>query len=208
VTVPPTPATNQCQALKPTKGARHFSPPKVGGTVRGFHPPPLTKISPHGILLTMYTKTLDDEVDWKIIDQLHAATLNFSSTSLELKKLFFVLVGIAVPALIKLAGNKLDLSLFITLYLLTVTFWFVDSFTYYYQEKTRIKMDTLFSNIKSRHTEKIVGSASRVDYTVEATRKRENRFFHAVFNTSHILYYILFVFTLVAHLLFKGGIIA
>ena len=74
-----------------------------------------------------YKRTLEDEIDWKVIDQLHTATVNFSSTSLELKKLFFVMVGIAVPSLIKLAGDKLDLSLFVTLYILTFTFWFIDS---------------------------------------------------------------------------------
>lgn len=78
-----------------------------------------------------YKKSLEDEIDWKLIDQLHLATVNFSTMSLELKKLFFVLVGIAVPSLLKLAHDKLDISFFITLYILTITFWFLDSFTYF-----------------------------------------------------------------------------
>jgi hypothetical protein len=67
-----------------------------------------------------YKKSVQDEIDWKIIDQLHSATLNFSSTSLELKKLLIVLIGITVPVLVKLAGDKLDLSLFVTIYLLSL----------------------------------------------------------------------------------------
>ena len=98
-----------------------------------------------------YKKSLEDEIDWKIIDQLHAATLNFSTTSLELKKLFFVLVGIAVPTLIKLAGDELDLSLFVTIYLISSTFWLLDSFTYFYQEKLREKMDKHFMQIRIRN---------------------------------------------------------
>ena len=73
-------------------------------------------------MIPEYKKNLDDEIDWKIIDQLHTATINFSTTSLELKKLFFVLLGISVPTLTKLAGDKLDLSLFIAIYILIITF--------------------------------------------------------------------------------------
>lgn len=42
-----------------------------------------------------YRKTLDDEINWKLIDQLHSATLNFSSTSLELKKFFLFLLRLS-----------------------------------------------------------------------------------------------------------------
>lgn len=103
-----------------------------------------------------YKKTLEDEIDWKVIDQLHTATNTFSTASLELKKLYFVLVGVAVPSLIKLASDKLDTSLFVTLYLLTFAFWFLDSFTYFYQEKLREKMDKLFNQIKSRNKEVVI----------------------------------------------------
>jgi hypothetical protein len=47
-------------------------------------------------MLKEYKKTVDDEIDWKVIDQLYSATLNFSNTSLDLKKLYSVLIGIAV----------------------------------------------------------------------------------------------------------------
>lgn len=136
-----------------------------------------------------YKKTVQDEIDWKIIDQLHSATLNFSSTSLELKKLLFVLIGIAVPSLIKLAGNKIDLSLFITIYLLSMTFWYLDSLTYYYQENLREKMDIRFSQIKARNIESIILSNKITeDFTLENNRTYEDRIKRSAFNPSVKIY--------------------
>jgi len=150
-----------------------------------------------------YKRTLEDEIDWKVIDQLHSATLNFSTTSLELKKIFFILVGIAVPSLIKLAGDKLDTSLFVTLYILTLTFWCLDSFTYFYQEKLREKMDNHFHQIKLRHKENEV----KVDITIESTRTKKYRCWRSVFNTSVSLYLVLVVLNTVAIVLYHYDII-
>ena len=156
-----------------------------------------------------YKKSLEDEIDWKIIDQLHTATINFSTTSLEIKKLFFVLTGIAVPSLIKLAHDKLDLSMFITLYILTCTFWFLDSFTYFYQEKLREKMDSHFSLIKNRNKkEVIITSGFNEGFTIEATRTKENRIWRSfILNPSVRLYWILFVANSIVFLLFLKNII-
>lgn len=56
-------------------------------------------------------KNIENEIDWKIIDQLHNATNNFSKNCLEIKKLLFVVIGISTPLIINLCNNKLDLSL-------------------------------------------------------------------------------------------------
>jgi hypothetical protein len=140
-----------------------------------------------------YKRTLDDEIDWKVIDQLHNATSNFSAASLELKKLLLILVGIAVPSLIKLAGDKLDISLFVTLYILITAFWFLDSFTYFYQEKLREKMDKYFNKIKIRHKEDtlIVTNQQKDDFTIESKRDDKNRLYRSAFNCSHVLYWVL-----------------
>jgi len=155
-----------------------------------------------------YVKTVEDEIDWKVIDQLHSATLNFSNTSLELKKLYFVLVGIAVPSLIKLAHDKLDISLFVTLYLLTITFWFLDSYTYFYQEKLREKMDKHFNSIKNRNKDTIIiPENSTVEITIEASRKSENRLWRSISNVSVRLYFIFLLLNSFALFLFLNDII-
>jgi hypothetical protein len=156
----------------------------------------------------VYKRTLEDEIDWKIIDQLHSATLNFSTTSLELKKLLVVLIGIAVPSLIKLADDRLDLSLFVTIYLLAFTFWFLDSFTYYYQEKLREKMDKLFSQIKRRNTEVLIFTELKSeDFTLENERTSKNRIIRSVLNPSVGLYVFVILLNTIALILYTLAII-
>ncbi len=142
-----------------------------------------------------YKKSLEDEIDWKIIDQLHSATASFSSTSLELKKLFFVLIGIAVPSLIKLAGDKLDLSLFITLYIITITFWYLDSFTYFFQDKLREKMDKRFNEIKTRNKKEtiITNDIINSEYTIESIRTSKDRIWRSISNSSMRFYFVLLI---------------
>jgi hypothetical protein len=155
-----------------------------------------------------YKKSLDDEIDWKIIDQLHSATVNFSNASLELKKLFIVMVGIAIPTLIKLSGDKLDLSLFITIYVLTSTFWFLDSFTYFYQEKLREKMDGLFKDIKQRNQESTMISEEELgDFTLENTRTSNHRIWRSATNPSIRLYFVFMVLNSLTLILFLSELI-
>lgn len=148
-----------------------------------------------------YRKTIEDEIDWKVIDQLHSATSTFSNTSLELKKLYFVLVGIAIPSLIKLAKDNLDLSLFITIYFLTFAFWLLDSFTYFYQEKLRAKMNSLFLEIRNRNAaDKSVIVDDEI--TLETSRKQTSRLARSLFNSSLFLYLIIFIFNSIALIAF------
>jgi hypothetical protein len=156
-----------------------------------------------------YKRSLEDEIDWKVVDQLHTATLNFSTTSLELKKMFFVLVGIAVPTLIKLSDSHLDLSLFVTLYVLTITFWSLDSYTYFFQEKLREKMDNHLKNIKDRNRPHvIVGYRNDLqEFTLENSRTPKNRRWRSATNSSVALYYILFGLNTVGLTLFLTGAI-
>jgi hypothetical protein len=155
-----------------------------------------------------YKKSLEDEIDWKIIDQLHTATVNFSTTSLELKKLLFVLVGIAVPSLIKLAGDKLDLSLFVTIYILTLTFWFLDSFTYFYQEKLREKMDKHFNELKNRNIEALIITDKKTEeFTLENSRTSSDRIFRSATNPSVRLYMFVIGLNSIAFILYLNGLI-
>jgi len=72
--------------------------------------------------------------------------------------MFIILIGITIPAIIKLSDSNLDSSLFITVYELTVTFWYLDGFTYFYQEKLRTKMDERFVKLKNRNNNDVVES--------------------------------------------------
>ena len=145
-----------------------------------------------------YKKTVEDEIDWKIIDQLHVATTNFSTASLELKKIFTVLIGIAVPALIKLAGDKLSIWLFIAIYILACTFWLLDSYTYFYQEKLRESMDKRLLKIKIRN----LGEANieSDSFTLNNSRTSSGRVVRSLFNPSVWVYLIFLILNTISFL--------
>lgn len=153
-----------------------------------------------------YKKSFDDEVDWTIINQLHSATSRFSTASIELKKMFIILIGISIPAIIKLSDSSLDTSLFVTIYVLTFTFWYLDGFTYFYQEKLRAKMDERFVKLKSRNNSD--ESNSEIDeFTLPDNRKESNRWIRAFKDSSARLYQAFFVLNSIAFFLFLIRII-
>jgi hypothetical protein len=147
--------------------------------------------------------SIEDQIDWKIIDQIHAETMNFSKTSLELKKLFFLLISIAVPSLFKISGDRVELSLFITLYLLSITFWSLDSFTYFYQEKLRLKMDQHFTRIRNRNADVPILSETSVDqFSISNNSSPFKKIKKSVFNPSVQLYLVVVVLNTIATLVY------
>lgn len=158
---------------------------------------------------TEYKKSFEDAVDWVIIDQLHTATSRFSTASIELKKMFIILIGISIPAIIKLTDSKLDESLFVTIYVLTFTFWYLDGFTYFYQENLRAKMDERFEKLKRKNTvSQTEDENSETDeYTLPDDRKKSDRWSRAFLNSSVRIYQIFVILNTIAFVLFIKGII-
>lgn len=156
-----------------------------------------------------YKKSFDDEVDWVIINQLHSATSRFSTASIELKKMFIILIGISIPAIIKLTDSKLDESLFVTIYVLTFTFWYLDGFTYFYQENLRAKMDERFEKLKRKNTvsETEDANSETDEYTLPDDRKKSDRWSRAFLNSSVRIYQIFFILNTIAFVLFIKRII-
>ncbi|ARV05298.1 hypothetical protein BTO04_00690 [Polaribacter sp. SA4-10] len=156
-----------------------------------------------------YKKSFEDEVDWVIIDQLHSATSRFSTASIELKKMFIILIGISIPAIIKLTDSKIDASLFVTIYVLTFTFWYLDGFTYFYQENLRAKMDERFEKLKRKNTisETEDENSETDEYTLPDDRKKSDRWSRAFLNSSVRIYQIFFILNTIAFVLFIKGIV-
>ena len=159
-----------------------------------------------------YKRSLADEIALKIIDQLHNATNRFSSASLELKKLCFVLVGIVSTAVIKFSDNNLDLLLFISTTLILFLFWLLDAFTYYYQEKLRESMDKRFELLKQRNTiSKFQVNSKHLsqhdELTLENNRKSKGRIRRSFLNSSNAFYYILIIIDIILMSLHHYGII-
>lgn len=150
-----------------------------------------------------YKKSLEDEIDWKIIDQLHNATAKFSSASLEFKKIYFTILGISTPVIFKLSGDTFDIALLLSPLVISAFFWFLDSFTYFYQEKLREKMDKHFEILKERNlvksdiAEKKQTDENHEEYTLENKRKKENRLFRSIINPSSAFYPILIILNII-----------
>lgn len=126
-------------------------------------------------------ENIEDKIDFKKIDQLHNATINFSKSSLEIKKLLFVVLGISTPVIISLSNNKLDTSLFVSLYVIVISFWIFDSYTYYYQKKLRSTMDKYFIEIKNRN--------SNGENEEFHNQSQTGQILSALFNLSHLCFY-------------------
>ena len=150
-------------------------------------------------------KNIENEIDWKIIDQLHNATSNFSKNCLEIKKLLFVVIGISTPLIINLCGNKLDKSLFISIYLFIISFWLFDSFSFYYQEKLRANMNDRFKRISERSKDDGSSKDSKdEEFTIQNDRTKNGRILRSLFNLSHLLFYGILVLLLTIGFILYG----
>lgn len=141
-------------------------------------------------------KNIKNEIDWKIIDQLHNATNNFTKTSLELKKLMFAVIGISLPIVISLNKNKLNGFIFFVLCVCIVFFWLYDSYTYYYQELLREKMNNKFIELNNRNERESKSRKIENNFTLPPNRNKKKRICRSLFNLSNIFFYgmlILFV---------------
>lgn len=155
-----------------------------------------------------YIKSLQDEIDWKIIDQLHNATLNFSSKSLENKKLFVTSIGIIIPIILKITNESLDLSIFISIYCIIIVFWLLDSYTNYYQMLLRGKMDEKFKKILDRNSEKkIVYSSKSEAFTIEKERSEKIGIKDIFFSKAHLIYLLFLILNTLGMILFWVEII-
>jgi hypothetical protein len=106
-----------------------------------------------------YKKTLEDELDWKLLDQLHSTVSQISSFCFEIKKFCVTTTFVVLTLLVKFTSDKLDNSLFVAGILIPLCFWFLDSIGYYYQVKIRGTMETIRKNILARNSDNIVASS-------------------------------------------------
>ena len=84
----------------------------------------------------------------KEIDQLDSAILQFSKNTLATKKICAsLLVGITA-LILKLTDNSLDLSIYLSSFISLLIFWIIDSNSYYYQRKLRIRMTEIVNDLK------------------------------------------------------------
>lgn len=156
-----------------------------------------------------YVKCLEDELDWKLLDQLHGAVSQISGFCFEIKKFCVSTTFIVLTLLVKFTADKLDHSLFLTGSIIPLCFWFLDSVGYYYQVKLRGTMENIRKKIQSRSGETIVkhtGEKIIADERVDLPRYK--LVVNAFANHSMWLYFIMISLDILVWLLFKNGAIA
>ncbi|MBS9802956.1 hypothetical protein J4052_08255 [Bacillus toyonensis] len=98
----------------------------------------------------------EDDFDTMKIDQLHKVVMNFSSQSIEIKKMC-ITVEVAALTLITtiFKGNysepSFTISTLLILFLVPILFYGIDIYTYYYQDKLRGVMLESENNIRQRN---------------------------------------------------------
>ena len=139
-----------------------------------------------------------DDLDLKQLDFLDGATSKASDSCFELKKLCATVLAPTVTVVTILTNKKLDLSVFVVGILVIVAFWLADSVGYYYQKKTRHKMDDVWARLADRCDDK--GYSSMVPAKTE-----EPTWSGAAFNVSMAYYALLVGFLFLGLLLFWAG---
>lgn len=149
-------------------------------------------------------RDIDSEIDWKIIDQLHNAVLNFSHNSMQAKKIMFAILGVLFAAMFRVETPRSCLKWFPFVIVLVVLFWAFDAYTYYYQEKLRADMDVRFRSLKKRcHS-----ADSNDEYTLPDSRGTCGRLWRSIFNLSVLLFYpTIIIMIVVLGILISKGII-
>lgn len=147
---------------------------------------------------------IDSEIDWKIIDQLHNAVLNFSKNSMQAKKIMFTILGIFVAAMIQAPTIFSIVKWFPVVIGVVVLFWAFDAYTYYYQEKLRAAMDARFEAIKNRYPS---GGNSGDGFTLPEKRQKGCRIGRSLFNWSVLFYPAIIVVLIVCWILIENGTI-
>lgn len=148
-------------------------------------------------------RDIDSEIDWKIIDQLHNAVLNFSRSSMQAKKIMFTLLGIFVAAMLQATTFNNVVRWFPVIIGIVVLFWTFDSYTYFYQEKLREAMDARFEALRKRYS-----GNSGDEFTLPNKRHKKGRFWRSVFNWSVFFYPVILGILITCWVLIEKSVIA
>ena len=133
----------------------------------------------------------NDEIDWKIVDQLHDATLKISNDCFEYKKLCVAVVAGVIALMVKFGSAENLPFVFAVCGLVCIGFWFSDATAYFYQRSLRRAMTIKLNNIAARN-----GAKTEVNLDPPTM-------WSAIFNKSMALYLVLIGVFLVIWMTFK-----
>jgi len=153
-----------------------------------------------------YAKSLQDELDWKLLDQLYGVVAQISSFCFEIKKFCVTTLFLVMTFMAKFTSDKLDHSIFVAGLLIPICFWFLDATGYFYQVKLRGAMESIRQRLASRDTKSLIASNGAVVIAQSrASASARDRVIDAGFNNSMWLYVLLVIVDLGVWSLFLAG---
>lgn len=153
-----------------------------------------------------YNKTLQDELDWKLLDQLHGAVAQISSFCFEIKKFCVTTLFIVLAFVTNFTSDKLDHSTFVTGLVIPLCFWFLDATGYFYQVKLRGTMEAIRTRLASRDELQLaVAPGVKVIEPSRASAPIRKRVVAAGFNHSMWLYVLLVAIDSLVWILYLCG---
>jgi hypothetical protein len=158
--------------------------------------------------MSEYKRTVEDDLDWSLLNQLHSVVLQIGTFCFRTKQVCLTVL-IAVLGIIRaLDGESVQQSFFAAGILIPVVFWFLDSVGYFYQVKLRGIMDGVRDNIQKRHNDTgIVGINNEIIADERVSRSSLLRVIDSLFNHSMWLYPVLIAVSLVLWVFISDGVI-
>jgi len=156
-----------------------------------------------------YKRSFEDELDWNLLEQLDRVVLQISGFPFRTKQLCLAIDIAVIGLLIKFTANELDGSIFVAGLVIPVSFWVLDSISYYYQVKIRGVMDNIRNRLRERNSEQILhGTQLNVIDRSRSERNSLLRIGDAFLNHSMWIYFLLASADLILWYLFTEDIIA
>ncbi len=117
----------------------------------------------------------------KEIDQLDAAILQFSKSTLVTKRICASILVAIIAIILRVTDNRLDNSIYIASLITLIIFWIIDADSYYYQRLLRKRMTQITIELKKD---------SIVPYGFGMPLKEEGNinWFKSLFNRSQLFY--------------------
>lgn len=156
----------------------------------------------------LFEKSLQDELDLKLLDQLSSAVSQISSFCFETKKFCITTEFVVMALLVKFTRDKLDHSIFVAGFAIPFCFWFLDAVAYFYQVRLRGKMNAVQSGMILRSADAV--AESDVSAVIEKSRLDKSKFKlvkSAAINHSMWTYALLAGIDLLTWILFGLGVI-
>lgn len=150
------------------------------------------------------SSSIEDQINWKIFDQLNGAVSQISNFCFEIKKFCVTTLFAVLGFISKFELSKISETFFIASIIVIFCFWFLDATAYFYQVKIRGRMNDITKKLNPG----IEKNSNKLEKIIEPERinlKPLTSLRKAGVNHSMWLYAILIIVTSATWALYTSG---